>query len=394
MAVSAEDDEFPATTSQTECMVPIEGDQNLSSSREPESADKAEPEVRGVSLENIPLQEKDSSSSSKGPMPADPVLFDDRSADGGRVKTFLDMMLRVVPSRHFSLTLDQVKRKFIVTTHLKDFDFPPPYNNRTWNKNFGHTPTWQSALEECHNHMWKKWNIVKEQSPCILDAPQVPGRVPADVMADVGEIIRKGNLSRGLIGCGFVIALQRLVCGFGSNAYLCAMLVHSCGFGAQCSSFVPLCLSVSKRSHANSFFGDLTREFVKIGNALMMVTSFLMVLGLALGHHVTLEQPLEQPTGSVMPLNPVIKSVLTFFHMKNHVTYLGSFGAKSVKPVRLLSTLSLESCETEKPSHMGESLATLGPNGEYTGKKESLMESEHYPVSFGRAVAKSFAEQR
>ena len=58
-----------------------------------------------------------------------------------------------------------------------------------------------------------------------------------------------------------------------------------------------------------------------------------------------------------------------------------------MKPVQLMSTLSLDAVVREKPRNMSESLAT-------PGKKDQLVESEVYPVMFGRAVAAAFAANR
>ena len=213
----------------------------------------------------------------------------------------------------------------------------------------------------------------------------------------------KGNLTRGMISRGFVSCAldiifsdqQDCLTSHGLRLWIevllhCSSSSASLWFGTQCSSFVPLCISVSKRCSDNNFFGDVSKEFVQQGNALMMITSFIMALGLSMGHYATLEQPL----GSCMPSHPIMMAVIKFFHMKKYVTYLGAFGARTVKPIQLLSTISLESCEMENPIICDETLASRGPNGEYTGKKESLVESEHYPLAFGKAVAKAYDQMR
>ena len=123
---------------------------------------------------------------------------------------------------------------------------------------------------------------------------------------------------------------------------------------------------------------------------LLMITALLMCLSCALGHYVALEQPMT----SCMPLHPIMSSVISYFSCHRTVTYLGAFGSSTVKPVQLMSTLSLDAVVREKPRNMSESLATRGPHDQYTGKKDQLVESEVYPVMFGRAVAAAFAANR
>ena len=205
-----------------------------------------------------------------------------------------------------------------------------------------------------------------------------------------------GNLSKGLIKEGFRVCSFDIIyskahdCLSASGlrlwitALCCLAPDGFIWFGTKCSSFVSICLAGSQRSIDNQFFGDHSKAFVQEGNSLMMITAFLFVFGSALNHHVTLEQP----------LNPIMKSVITFFSCKRCVTYLGAFGAPSMKPIQLISTRSLECLERDRPCNSSEPLASRGSNGEYTGKKNALKDSENYPVQFGRAVAKVFASQR
>ena len=211
-----------------------------------------------------------------------------------------------------------------------------------------------------------------------------------------------GNLTRGLISEGFKCCALDLIhsddhnclCSHGLRLWFQAL--SSCNpralhwWGTKCSSFVSICVSVSKRSLENLYYGDTSRDFVVEGNSLLMITAVLMSLSCALGHRVALEQPLT----SCMPLHPIMRSVISYFSCERTVTYLGAFGASSVKPVQLMSTLSLDAVVREKPRNMPESLATRGPNDQYTGKKDQLVESEVYPIMFGRSVAAAFAAKR
>ena len=211
-----------------------------------------------------------------------------------------------------------------------------------------------------------------------------------------------GNLTRGLINEGFICCALDIIhssdhnclCSHGLRLWIQAL--SSCNpralhwWGTKCSSFVSICVSVSKRSPENLYYGDTSRDFVVEGNSLLMITALLMCLSCALGHYVALEQPMT----SCMPLHPIMSSVISYFSCHRTVTYLGAFGSSTVKPVQLMSTLSLDAVVREKPRNMSESLATRGPHDQYTGEKDQLVESEVYPVMFGRAVAAAFAANR
>jgi hypothetical protein len=155
-------------------------------------------------------------------------------------------------------------------------------------------------------------------------------------------------------------------------------------FGTQCSSFVPLCLSTSKRSCANGYLGDETRLFVREGNALMNVTALLMLLSFWLGNVPVLEQPL----GSVMPKSVPLQSVLAFMDAKRVVTWHKAFGAKSMKPFQILSPSGII-CELRRDKPAGKSIALVRKNGDrFTGIKRRLVASGAYAQMFGAAVAK------
>ena len=61
----------------------------------------------------------------------------------------------------------------------------------------------------------------------------------------------------------------------------------------QCSSFVSLCVSVSKRKAQNCWMGDQSREFVLNGNCQMIVSALIYFLSRLLGNVTLLEQPLN-----------------------------------------------------------------------------------------------------
>ena len=164
-------------------------------------------------------------------------------------------------------------------------------------------------------------------------------------------------------------------------------------WGTKCSSFASICVSVGKRSLEKLYYGDTSRDFLVEGNSCLMITSLLLCLSCALGHHVALEQPLN----SCMPLHPIMSSVIRYFSCLKDNYLLGCLWVLPVKQLMstfLMSTLSLDAVVQEKPRNMPVSLATRGPNDPYTGKRSQLVESEVYPIMFGRAVAAAFAAKR
>ena len=82
-----------------------------------------------------------------------------------------------------------------------------------------------------------------------------------------------------------------------------------------------------------------------------------------------------------------IKGVLEFSKAMTFKTYLGSFGAQSVKPLSLYSTWSgIAELECAKPV-CESSLVTRDYNGGFTGRREELLKSQEYTPAFGRRVA-------
>ena len=71
----------------------------------------------------------------------------------------VEILEELLPSRDFSLLLDENAWRFRVECKVKGQVFEPPYQNKTFSKAFnnGGPVTWQAALKECHKYLWEKW---------------------------------------------------------------------------------------------------------------------------------------------------------------------------------------------------------------------------------------------
>lgn len=160
-------------------------------------------------------------------------------------------------------------------------------------------------------------------------------------------------------------------------------------FGTQCSSFVLMCKSVSKRNASNGWLGDTGKNFVKAGNKQMHITSLMYLLSWLIGCCPVLEQPVS----SVLPkINP-LSTVLRFTQAKRTVTWMGSFKGGSPKPLQLFHTAAAyeklkrpcpalkfrKDILVKRASHADGKVTFRGAKG--------LKASQEYTAEFGRAVA-------
>ena len=213
-----------------------------------------------------------------------------------------------------------------------------------------------------------------------------------------GELSKAG-IRRGLKGFSFDILLHSehdALSIEGLKLYLAAlsgtkphaMVWH----GTVCSSFTVLCRAQSLRTADSMFRGDCVREFVLIGNGLASVsalTIFISDLVMAL-------PALEQPLNSCMPSYSVMNCVLTFIGACKISTFHGAFGAETLKPLQILSTSRRISLLVRpKPpcfqqNNDSEGLVSRSEDGQFTGRKENLVQSQAYTAVFGRAVIDAF----
>ena len=158
----------------------------------------------------------------------------------------------------------------------------------------------------------------------------------------------------------------------------------------QCSSFVVLCRAQSRRNESNNYLGDLQRSFVLMGNALAEASSMFFFLAYVLGIYVILENPMS----SVIDKCPSLCGCFQFVQPWCFTTYMGAFFGRSVKPLKLWSTLrEIQGLECDRPSGGGddELVRRHGPDSQqFTGNHQLLQESEVYTPQFGKAVVRIF----
>ncbi len=213
-----------------------------------------------------------------------------------------------------------------------------------------------------------------------------------------------GNLSRALLqrrldGSSFDLAFNEahdVLTPGGLRLYLTALASVRQGglawFGTECSSFVILCLSVTRRHPANHFLGDQGVNCVKKGNALATVSALLFFLSFV----TQLRPVLEQPANSCLPDLPTWKFLLHWIQAKCSKTYLGAFEGPSQKPLQLWHCCA-DFCAIERPCPQMPApslLVTRDADGRFTGNRAELAESERYTPAFGKAFAEIFCGVR
>ena len=205
-----------------------------------------------------------------------------------------------------------------------------------------------------------------------------------------------GNLSRaaiaaGLEGLSFDITLSMshdALSGDGFALMLTALAATKARalvwHGTPCSSFTVMSRGTSLRAAENDFLGDLTKDFVCEGNGLCDATSCTMLIS----HLADCTETLEQSGSSCMPLTPPMVGVLAFIEASRVLTYHSCFGAETLKPFQLWSgkCFLLPMARSKPPCCGQENLAVKGSEGQFTGVKSKLVQSQVYTIEFGRAV--------
>ena len=132
----------------------------------------------------------------------------------------------------------------------------------------------------------------------------------------------------------------------------------------------------------------------------MVVTALTMLISYLCGCNPVLEQPM----GSVMPLEEPLKSVLACIGASKFSVYHGAYSGESWKPLQLWSTADLQPLWRPRPPPRSSDLVTTAPKlnkdgsvqlddrgrpiMSWTGNKPKMQASQTYCRAFGSAVAK------
>ena len=167
--------------------------------------------------------------------------------------------------------------------------------------------------------------------------------------------------------------------------------IHSMNWlGTKCSPFVRINKNNNKRCQENQYLGDVTKEFVRVGNLQMEITALIVFVSFLSGNVPVL----EQPTNSTMPLCDPLKCVLEHIRAHRYVTWLGAFSdTASPKPVALMSpSKCFAMLRRKKPPTFKSRCRLVKQSGtRYCGVKQVMKESQVYPIEFGKAVAEVLA---
>ena len=92
------------------------------------------------------------------------------------------------PCPVFDLKMKYNDHRFEVQTKKVDARFVKPYSGKTFSRSFANS-CWKTAIRQVHQHMWQKWQLIKDDNPCTVPE-QVPGEVPQDVMDSLERIVK------------------------------------------------------------------------------------------------------------------------------------------------------------------------------------------------------------
>jgi len=110
---------------------------------------------------------------------------------GPRLHWTPHVFVALEPHGQFKIRLNYNEHRFIGETIRVDSDaFIGVQRQKTYSRKFGGGRTWKEALHEVHKWLWEKWQIVESEFALARTVRQVPGEVPAGVLAELEPIIR------------------------------------------------------------------------------------------------------------------------------------------------------------------------------------------------------------
>ena len=158
---------------------------------------------------------------------------------------------------------------------------------------------------------------------------------------------------------------------------------HGTVWGAPwCGPWTFINRSGTGRSRNNPA-GDPTVERVAYSNKLTTLLVMLFLVAWARSVNIIMEQPCSSLMRFYSPMKEFLETCMTF----SQSTYLGAFGAPSVKPIMLFgSSDGIKALARSRPT--GLLKLTRKENGRVNGDATALRASQAYPRGFGTAVAK------
>jgi hypothetical protein len=175
---------------------------------------------------------------------------------------------------------------------------------------------------------------------------------------------------------GFKLALK----------YVLSLKPNGCVWAApECKTWVFIGRKGTGRTSSNPY-GHSWKKRIKDANTIADHTIALLTVAWLRGNDFFL----EQPTSSLMTYVPYFEALREIAMKQSCRTYLGSFGARSAKPVDIYSSTDMvKSLARGIPRNMFKLTAGGGKSGKrwVTGKRMELSKSAAYPLAFGWAVA-------
>jgi hypothetical protein len=184
---------------------------------------------------------------------------------------------------------------------------------------------------------------------------------------------------------------HNIITHFGSwlHAWMCSRTGALHWTAPLCSSFVIMCRGPSGRRPDNHWWGNDAKEWVELGNQIMVRTALLVLLS----HLLDCKFVIEQPMNSVMFKTPPLSTVLAITQASRTTTWHNAFGASSPKPFTLMSSIPLDlmtaSLKRKRSSVVG--IKLVNQKGRKFSGNSNLKQSQAYTAAFGRAVSDMWA---
>jgi len=160
----------------------------------------------------------------------------------------------------------------------------------------------------------------------------------------------------------------------------------------QCSTWLGwLSRNYSKRELSNNYMGDETKPKVREGTVTALVMTWLMHLAAVRGAYVLC----EQPQNSLIYSFGTVQETLTTIDAHRFVVYLAAYGANSLKPLEIYTTLGSRKMlpllrtfhEAKARLQTVEKKPLAKKSGKWINGTKDTKKSEEYPFEFADAIA-------